>query len=88
MVGQALVTGIFKKKKQRGRSESESDGPPKKKEFLRRQHGQSAPALPSWRSASLGSAHVVALCSGATKRALPQARPLVGCSGLPLSAGF
>ena len=61
VVGQAVVTGIFKKKKQRGRSES--DGPPKKKEFLRRQHGQSAPALPSWRSAFLGSAHVVALCS-------------------------
>mgnify|MGYP004116957439 CR=1 FL=1 len=44
VVGHAVVTGIGKKKKQRGRSES--DAPPKKKEFLRRQHGQSALALP------------------------------------------
>ena len=44
VVGHAVVTGIGKKKKQRGRSES--DAPPKKKEFLRRQHGQSALAQP------------------------------------------
>ena len=41
MVGHAVVTGIGKKKKQRGRSES--DAPPKKKEFLRRQHDQKCP---------------------------------------------
>ena len=91
VVGQAVVTGIFKKKKQRGRSES--DGPPKKKEFLRRQHGQSAPALPSWRSAFLGSAHVVALCSRpeSPQEAFAQARPLVllgaATSGLRVRTG-
>ena len=78
VVGQAVVTGIFKKKKQRGRSES--DGPPKKKEFLRRQHGQSAPALPSWRSAFLGGAHVVALCSR------PESRPRGLCTDPPTCA--
>lgn len=92
VVGQAVVTAIFKKKKQRGRSES--DAPPKKKEFLRRQHGKRAPALPSWRSAFLGSAHVVALCSRPEpprKEAFAQGRPLVllgaATSGLRVRTG-
>ena len=92
VVGQAVVTAIFKKKKQRGRSES--DAPPKKKEFLRRQHGQSAPALPSLalclprkRTCSRSL-----LAAGAAKeRAFAQGRPLVllgaATSGLRVRTG-
>ena len=92
VVGQAVVTGIFKKKKQRGRSES--DGPPKKKEFLRRQHGQSAPALPSWRSAFQGKRTCSRSLLAAASRQEADARSVAAALrrekviSLELSVGF